>query len=105
MAGNRKVFGEAMQAGASAAWDQNWDAATDAYQRALAEFPDDAGALAGLGLAYFSSGQLEEALNVYQQASDLAPDDPSLLERVAETYEQLGQNERAAQAYTASAER
>jgi len=40
MAGNEDLFHRAMNDGHSAAWDQNWSAAADAYKRALAEFPD-----------------------------------------------------------------
>ena len=48
MARNRKVFEESIRAGADAAWNGNWDQAIAAYQRALAEFPQDVGALTGL---------------------------------------------------------
>ena len=105
MAGNRKAFEEAMQAATNAAWDQNWGAAIADYERALAEFPDDVGALTGLGLAHSSAGQLEAALDAYQQASGILPDDPVLLERIGQAREQLGQGEAAAAAYMASAER
>jgi len=104
MSGNRKVFEEAMRAGANAAWDGNWDQAIAAYQRALTEFPHDVGALTGLGLAYSGAGQLKAALNAYRQASDLTPDDPVLLEYIGKTREQLGQGKAAAEAYMASAE-
>ena len=105
MARNRKVFEEAVRAGANAAWDKNWDQAVEAYQRALAEFPNDAGALAGLGLAYAGTDQWETALKYYQEASALAPDDPVLHERIGRTREQLGHREKAAEAYLASADR
>ena len=105
MAGNRRVFEDSMQAGASAAWDKNWDQAVAAYQRALEEFPHDVAALTGLGLAYFGAGQMEDALESYQRASELAPDDPALYEHIGGTREQLGQGKGAADAYLASAER
>lgn len=104
MARNRKVFEEAMRAGANAAWDRNWDQAITAYQCALAEFPRDVGALTSLGLAYYGAGQLEAALESYQRASELAPDDPVIHERTGKTREQLGQGKGAAEAYLASAE-
>jgi tetratricopeptide (TPR) repeat protein len=104
VAGNRKVFEEAMQVAVSAAWDQKWGEAIAAYQRALREFPRDANALLGLGMAYSSADQLEAALDAYQRASELAPDDPALLERIGQTREQLGQGKAAAKAYMASAE-
>ncbi len=105
MAGNRKVFEEAMQIGADAAWNRQWDKAIAAYQRALAEFPRDTDALTGLGVACSGAGRWEEALNAYQRASALSPKDPVLLERVAQTQEQLQQSRAAAEAYMAAAER
>ncbi len=105
MAGNRKAFEQAMQAGTNAVWGQDWDEAASAYQRALAEFPRDVNALTGLGLAHFNLGQFSDALAVYQQAGELAPDDPALMERVGEAHEKLGQRKEAAAAYVASAER
>jgi len=104
MAGNRKVFEEARQKGADAAWDGDWDQAIAAYQRALAEFPQDVGVLTDLGMAYFETGQWEDALESYQQVGELAPDDPVPHEHVGEIREQLGQRKEAAEAYMASAE-
>ncbi|MBE9473056.1 MAG: tetratricopeptide repeat protein, partial [Chloroflexi bacterium] len=104
MPGKRKVFEEAMRAGADAAWDRNWDQAILAYQRALTVFPHHVGALTGLGLAYSGAGQLKAALGAYRQASELAPDDPVLLEHIGKTRERLGQGEAAAEAYMTSAE-
>jgi tetratricopeptide (TPR) repeat protein len=105
VARNRKVFEEAMRSGANAAWDRNWDQAVAAYQRALAEFPDDVAALTSLGLAYSGAGQWEAALESYQRACKLSPDDPVLHERIGKTREQLGRGKEAAEAYLASAER
>jgi len=104
VAGNRKAFTEAMQAGARAAWDNDWDRAAAAYQRALDELPHDVGALTGIAAALFNTGQLEDALDAYRQASELSPDDPALLERIGEIQKQLGRGEEAAEAYMASAE-
>ena len=41
MAGNRKIYEQAMNMGHSAAWDQEWDTAIAAYGRAVQEFPED----------------------------------------------------------------
>jgi tetratricopeptide (TPR) repeat protein len=103
MARNRKIFEEAIQAAANAAWEQNWDQAVAEYERALAEFPKNAAALTGLGQAHYGKGELEAALDAYQQASELTPNDPVLLERIGQTREQLGQGKKAADAYVASA--
>jgi tetratricopeptide (TPR) repeat protein len=105
VARNREVFEEAMQAGANAAWDKNWDQAIEAYQRALEEFSDDVDVLTGLGLAYSGAGQPEAALDSFQRASDLAPDDPVIYEHIGKVREQMGQGEEAAEAYLDSAER
>jgi tetratricopeptide (TPR) repeat protein len=103
MAGNRRVFEEAMQVAANAGWDQNWGKSIAEYKRALAEFPKDASALIGLGSACFGAGQLEAALAAYQQASQVTPKDAVLLERIGQTREQLGQGKAAADAYLVSA--
>jgi tetratricopeptide (TPR) repeat protein len=104
MAGNSKRFEQAMQAASNAAWEQSWDKAITEYKRALAEFPKDADALAGLGAAHFGAGDLKSALDAYQRASEITPDDPVLLERIGQTHEQLNQGRAAAEAYLASAD-
>ncbi len=105
MAGNRRIFEEAMRAGADAAWDKNWSQAISSYQKALAEFPNDVGALTSLGLAYSNAGQWDAALGAYQRASERTPDDPALHERIGKAREHLGQKEQAANAYLAAADR
>jgi len=105
MAGNRKIFEEAMQDGAKAAWEKKWSQAIAAYQRALNEFPNDVGALTSLGSAYFSARQWEAALGPYQRASERTPDDPVPYEHIGQIQEKLGQGEKASNAYLASAER
>jgi tetratricopeptide (TPR) repeat protein len=94
-----------MQAAANAAWGQKWEEAISEYERALVEFPREAGALTGLGMAHSGAGHLEGALDAFQRASAITPSDPVLLERVGQTCEQLGRGEEAAVAYLASAEK
>ena len=103
MAGNRKTFEEAMRDGAEATWEQNWEEAIAAYQTALAEFPDAEDALSGLGRAYLSVGQYDDALDVYQQASQITPDDPKLHEYIGEAHERLAHDKQAAEAYQTAA--
>ncbi|HET90354.1 MAG TPA: tetratricopeptide repeat protein [Chloroflexi bacterium] len=105
MTGNRRVFEEAMRAGADAAWDRNWNQAIASYQQALSEFPNDVGALTSLGLAYSNAGRWDAALGAYQRASERTPDDPVLYERIGKALEHLGQKEKAADAHLAAAER
>ena len=68
MPGHREVYEQALRQGNSAAWDQKWEQAITAYQRALTEFPGDPVAMDHLGLAYMQSGQLDQAQTVYQEA-------------------------------------
>src|SRR6266496_3474847 len=42
MPGNRQAFSTAMNAADRYRWDSQWAEAAQEYQRALAEFPDDA---------------------------------------------------------------
>jgi tetratricopeptide (TPR) repeat protein len=104
MAKNRKIFEEAMRAGADAARRNNWDRAISAYQQALAEFPSDEGALAGLGQAYLNAKQLDAALGVFQRASERAPDDPVPQESMGQILEKLDRGKEAAVAYMAAAD-
>ena len=105
MAGNRALYEEALREGAARAWEQRWDEAIAAYQRALQEFPGDPDALSGLGLAFLGAERLEEALQAFQQAAERAEDDPTLMEHTARVLEKLGKPKDAARAYLAAAER
>lgn len=99
MAGDRTIYEKAMNAGHSAAWDQQWDRAIAAYGRAVQEFPEDPDAHRSLGLALFQAQRLEEALKVYTRAHQLAPDDPIPLEKSADILERMGRLREAAQLY------
>ncbi|PIW19844.1 MAG: hypothetical protein COW33_04225, partial [Anaerolineae bacterium CG17_big_fil_post_rev_8_21_14_2_50_57_27] len=80
MPGREDVFQNAMNEGHSAAWDQKWEQAVEAYQKALAEFPEKPKALTSLGLALYQAGRYEEALGIYKHAAQVSPDDPLPLE-------------------------
>jgi tetratricopeptide (TPR) repeat protein len=99
MAGNRKLYEQAMNMGHSAAWDQEWDKAIAAYGRAVQEFPEDPAAHNSLGLALLQARRLEDALRVYTRAHQLAQDDPIPLEKSADVLERLGRLNEAAQQY------
>ncbi len=88
-----------MRAAANVAWEGDWEQAIEAYERALAEFPENIDALAGLGMAYASAGRAEDALDVYQRASELAPEDPVLMEQLGKVLEKVGREERACHTY------
>lgn len=105
MAGDRTAYEQALNAGANYAWERRWDEAIQAYRRALAEFPDDVAALAGLGLAFAEAGRLEDALDTYRHAAEVDPENPTFPERVGEVLERLGRPQEAASAYLEAAER
>lgn len=104
MPGDRDAYQQAMNIGAQAAWDQDWDRAIEAYRRAIKEFPEDPAAYVSIGLAHLQAGQLQEALETYTRAHRLAPNDPIPLERSADVYERMGKLENAAQNYVKVAE-
>jgi tetratricopeptide (TPR) repeat protein len=95
MAGNEKIFQQAMSQGHSAAWDRNWDRASGFYRHALDEFPDRPGALTSLGLALFELEEYEESLKCYLKAVEISPSDPFPYEKIAHLFDLLGQKDRA----------
>jgi tetratricopeptide (TPR) repeat protein len=104
VAGNRRVFDEAMRQGTNYAWDRQWNKAIAEYQRAIAEFPDEVSAYTALGQALVNVGREREALEFFQRAARLTPDDPLALERVAELLEHKGDTAGATQTWLLAAE-
>lgn len=90
MSGNQKAFEVSMNAGHSAAWDQNWAEAVRHYRAAIEQFPDNAIALTSLGLVLFEMQDFEKALKCYQRAAQITPEDPMPVEKIARIYERLG---------------
>ena len=104
MPGRENIFQKAMSEGHSAAWDQMWEQAAAAYQKALVEFPEHPKALNSLGLALIQLARYEEALDVYQRAAKVSPNDPVPLEKVAQISERVGNLQQASQAAMQAAE-
>ncbi len=104
MTGREEIYKKAMSLGHSAAWDQQWDKAVSAYQKALEEFPDNPKALSNLGLALFELQRFDEALQAYQKAAQASPNDPVPLEKAAQLFGRLGNIKEAIAAYLKSAE-
>lgn len=104
MARNREIFDQSMNAGHSAAWDQDWNKAIVQYARAIQEIPDDPGAHNSLGLALLQAKRYDDALKIYNRAHQLAPDDPIPLEKSADVLERLGRLKEAAQQYVTVAD-
>ncbi|MBK6794605.1 MAG: tetratricopeptide repeat protein [Anaerolineales bacterium] len=90
MPGREDIFQKAMNEGHSAAWDQEWSKAANAYRRALEEFPDHPKALSSLGLALHQMNEVDEALQIYMRAVKISPDDPIPMEKVAQLSERVG---------------
>jgi len=104
MPGNRQAYEQAMNAGHSAAWDQDWQVAVTNYGRAIGEYPNDAEAHIHLGLGLLEIGRLDDALKVYTRAHQLSPQDPIPLEKSADVLERMGRLREAAQQFVNVAE-
>ena len=104
MTGNQEIFQRMMNQGHTAAWDQNWDQASQFYQRALEEVPDHPQAISNLGLSYYEQKRYDEALTCYARAFELNPNDAVSLEKMARICEKTGQTKAAIQHYMDAAE-
>lgn len=95
-----------MNAGHSAAWDQDWERAIKAYSMAISTRPQVPEAYNSLGLALLQVNppRLQEALKVYQRAHEIDHDDPLPLEKSADVLERMGNVQDAAKQYLAVAE-
>src|SRR5260370_2427101 len=104
MPGNRQVFSAAMNAADRYRWDSQWTEAAREYQRALAEFPDDAAARGGLGFCYMQTKQWKQALDEYEFILRHDPSNVIALSKTAELYVILSRREDAYRAYLHLAE-
>ncbi len=99
MPGNQQAFSTAIHAADRFHWDSQWSEAAQEYQRALAEFPDDATARSGLGFCYMQTKQWQAALSEYEYV--LARDSSNViaLSKTAELHGILGKRNDAYKAY------
>lgn len=104
MAGNRAIYEEALRTAAARAWERRWEEALAAYERVLAEFPDDPDALSGLGVVLSEMNRHEEAISALRRVAEAVPDNPVFQEQLARALERAGQNQEAAQAYLRAAD-
>ena len=104
MPGNRQVFSTAMNAADRFRWDSQWRDAANEYQRALAEFPDDAAARGGLGFCYMQTKQWQKALAEYETVLERDPSNVIALSKTAELYVILNRRDEAYKAYMHLAE-
>jgi len=80
-------------------WDSQWAEAAREYQRALAEFPDDAMARGGLGFCYMQTKQWQQALNEYEYTLKRDHSNVIALSKTAELYGILNRRDDAYIAY------
>ena len=99
MPGNRQAFSTAMNTADRYRWDSHWAEAAQEYQRALAEFPDDAMARSGLGFCYMQTKQWQQALNEYEYTLKRDPSNVIALSKTAELYGILNRRGDAYRAY------
>ena len=85
-------------------WDSQWAKAAEEYQRALAEFPDDAAARGGLGFCYMQTKQWQQALEEYEHILGRDPSNVIALSKTAELYAILNRRGDAYKAYLHLAE-
>jgi tetratricopeptide (TPR) repeat protein len=99
MPGNRQAFSMAMNTADRYRWDSQWEEATQEYQRALAEFPDDAMARGGLGFCYMQTKQWQKALDEYEYTLKRDYSNIIALSKTAELYGILHRRNDAYRAY------
>jgi tetratricopeptide (TPR) repeat protein len=104
VANNRARFEEALTRGHSYSWDQNWDAAIEAFETAVKEIPSEPAPYAGLGMAYLEMNQLGKALENYKLAARYSRGDVIHLRQVADVQERLGLLNEAGKTYMAIGE-
>jgi len=99
VAGDRKQFQLAMTHAQRFSEREEWADAIRAYRYALAEFPNDQGAIVGFGRAALSSGKIDLARKAFEQALKLNPGSYQVLHYMAEIQEQMGQLDEAAETH------
>lgn len=104
MANNRHAYDEALNRGVSYVWDQEWQNAIGAFEEAIAEFPHEPAPYDGMGTAYASLEQYDQALENFKQAAKYSRGDIMHLRHVADMQERLGQLSDAGKTYMAIGE-
>ncbi len=99
MPGDRHVFSTAISTADRYRWESQWAQAAQEYQRALAEFPDDATARGGLGFCYMQLKKWQPALDEYEQILKGDQSNVIALSKTAELYVILSRREEAYKAY------
>ena len=104
MPGNKQVFSAAINAADHHRWNAHWSEAMQAYQQALAEFPDDPTVRGGLGFCYMQTKQWLLALEEYEYVLLGESSNVIALSKTAELYGILNRRDDAYFAYLHLAE-
>ena len=99
MAGDSKKFQIAMTHAKRFSEQSNWAEAIKAYRFALAEFPNDPGAIIGFGQVTLSAGKVDVSRKAFEQALKLDPGNYQILHYLAEIQEKTGQIDEAAETH------
>jgi tetratricopeptide (TPR) repeat protein len=99
MPGNQENFSAAMSMAEGHRWNSQWLEAMQEYQKALEEFPEDAGARGGLGFCYMQTRQWQQALIEYEYVLKNDPGNVIALSKIAELYGILNRHEEAYRSY------
>jgi len=99
LAGKQKIYDESMRLAANFSWDKDWPNAVKAYRAALQEFPQDVGAMIGLGTAYFELEQVESAIRAFQRVLKIDAGNQDALQKMGEILERVGRLGEAAKTY------
>lgn len=87
------------QRGYAADEAKQWDAAIEAYTKAIELQPDYAAAYNNRGSAYDELGKYDEAIRDYDRAIELQPDDPMAYNNRGSAYGELGKYDEAIRDY------
>ena len=99
MAGDSRRFQLAMTHAKRFSEQGNWAEAIKAYRFALAEFPNDPGAIIGFGQVTLSAGEVGLSRKAFEQALKLDPGNCQVLHYIAEIQEKTGQIDEAAETH------
>jgi len=92
-----------LEAGLRAHHEGNFDAAREAYERALRIAPDDPNAQQLLGVALLQLGKPEQAIGYLEPAARKLSDNPGVQGNLAQAYFSLGLYEKSNAAFLRAA--
>ncbi len=104
MSKNRPQYEEALNRGHAYSWDQRWQEAIEAFQKAVSLSSQEPAAYEGLATAHRGLDQFPQALENYKLAARYSRGDIIYLRQVADVQELLGREREAGKTYLAIGE-